>query len=228
MILLSIILPVHNEEKEIENVIKKLYIELKKIPGNFEVLCIENGSTDNTLSVLKNLGKRYHNLYILTSQKGWGNAVQKGIKESKGKYICYMVSDGQIDPSYIPHLYNIIQKSTIGMVKVYRVNRENNTRLITSKFYNLVANILFGIHSKDINATPKIMLASHIKGANFVSENIAFDLELFLYIKKKKISWKEIPAHSKKRQTGTSTTNIKSVFEMLSYIKNFYVSKTNH
>jgi len=218
MIDLAIIFPVMNEEKEIEIFMKNVYKMLKKRHFTYEVICVENGSIDKSFSVLKNLTKQYKNLSVIQSEQGWGNAVITGIKFAKAKYICYMVSDGQIDAEYINLLYKRILNDHVVMVKIKRVVRENVLRLIVSRIYNMVANILFGLHSLDINGTPKIIQSSFIKNVEFSSKNICFDLELLLMLKNKNLSWIEIPAFSKKRMGGVSTTNIPSVWEMIKYI----------
>lgn len=224
MIELSIILPVCNEEESIEKFIKSISNLIKQQKIVFEIIAVENGSTDNTLKVLQGVSKKNKLIKIFQSEKGWGNAVKQGIKNSKGKYICYMVSNGQIDPKYILSLFYEIKKRNVGMIKLYRSNRENITRLLNSKAYNFLAMLLFRVNSRDINATPKIILAKYIKENKFFSHNIAFDLELLIYLNQKQIPWIEVKGFSKKRKFGKSKTSLKSVWEMLSYMFGFYIS----
>lgn len=226
MIELSIIFPVHNESEGIKSFISKVYKSIKKDKINFEIICIENGSTDNSFSLLKSLEKKYKNISVHQSEKGWGNAVQKGIHVAKGKLICYMVSDNQIDPKYIQILYNKMKREKISVAKISRISRENILRYSNSKMYNIFATVLFSTKSMDINGTPKIIKSSLIRKRHFISKNISFDLELLIYLKSKNVSWVEIPVHSFKRKTGFSSTNIKSIWEMLTYMYQFRFKKT--
>lgn len=212
---LSIILPVHNEEKGIDEVAKKLVKLLTAEKINSEIIFVENGSTDLSFKKLLLLKKRYRNILVESSEKGWGNAVKKGIKKSSGKYICYMVSDGQINPKYVPRLFQMIKGKNLAMVKISRITRENPLRKTTSRIYNLLATTLFGATSNDINGTPKILYSKLLKRINLKSTNIAIDLELILYLKRNKLKWKELKINSGIRKRGSSTTNLNSVLEMI-------------
>lgn len=118
-----------------------------------------------------------------------------------------------------------MQHEKASLAKVSRITRENTMRLINSRVYNVIAKLIFGLQSMDINGTPKIIRSKYVKHEEFISTNIAFDLELLLKIKKKNVSWIEIPVFSQKRKTGFSTTNLKSVWEMFSYMLKFKLSK---
>jgi glycosyltransferase involved in cell wall biosynthesis len=212
---LSLILPVHNESKGIAATLKNIIEVLEQAAIRYEMICVENGSTDNSFQILKNLAEKNKHVRVIQSEKGWGNAVKAGITEAKGTYLCYMVSDGQVSPSHIVTLYNYITVHNIALVKVKRVTRENSKRLLNSKAYNLIAKLILGITADDINGTPKMIKTNLIKKIPFHAKNIGFDIELLYTLKKMKLSWKEFPVNSTKRDKGKSTTDIKSVIEMM-------------
>lgn len=214
MLDLTLVLPVCNEEEIIGSVIEKIIKALKgKI--SYEIIAVENGSTDLSFQILQDLKDKYSNLRVFQSKKGWGNAVKEGIKQARGEYLCYMVSDNQIDPKYIPEVYKIISLGDCDLVKVKRVKRESLFRTLNSKAYNFFALILFGINVSDINATPKIVRTTVIKKLNLQSENIAFDLELLYKLTRRKLKVKDVAVVSKKRDKGVSKTNLFSALEML-------------
>jgi len=215
---LSVILPVHNEEKGIQQFLTAVLNEIRSNNIISEVICVENGSKDNSYQILKSLEKTHPEITVIRSQTGWGNAVRKGIKKAGGSYVLYMVSDGQVDAKYISKSYNLILKENVDMIKVSRTTRENTARLINSRLYNFLARRMFGFESIDINGTPKIGKVHVFKNFSFHSHNITFDLELLLKMKRYGYRWIEIPIKSKKRLLGVSTTNVKSAYEMLSYM----------
>lgn len=220
MIELSIVLPIHNEEKDIAVIVRNINNLLTKSKIDFEILCIENGSIDNSYNLLKSLSKAYKHVKVYKSNKGWGNAVRLGIKVAKGKYLCYMVSDNQVDPKNILRVYKIIKGNNIDLVKVRRRNRENLIRSLNSKFYNLLCLLVFGF-DRDINGTPKIIKSFVLRNMKLRSENVALDLELLLKLRKGGYKWIDIPVESKKRNWGMSTTNIKTAIEMVKHIIRF-------
>lgn len=226
MIELSLILPVHNEEEGIEKFVKNVYTLLSKQKFSNEVICVENGSTDTSLKILKKLEKRYKNMTVIESKIGWGNAVRAGIKKAKGKYTCFMVSDGQINPKAIVKVYKKIKNNNFDLVKIRRVSRENVKRLLNSKAYNFLSRLLLGIRSNDINATPKIAKTELLRKMKLKSKNIVLDLEIMNYLKKTNLSFAEIPVRSDKRAHGKSTINVNSMVEMANGIVKILVDKS--
>ena len=89
---LSIIMPCYNVENTIERAIDSIYMQ--EVNFNFEVIIINDCSTDSTLNILRKYSDRYKNIKIIENDKNMGNALsfKKGIAESSGKY--FTVLDG--------------------------------------------------------------------------------------------------------------------------------------
>jgi glycosyltransferase involved in cell wall biosynthesis len=228
MLEISLILPVHNEALGIIKTHKEMIEILEKMNISYEIIYIENGSTDNSFDILNKIAITDNNIRVYQSKIGWGNAVRLGIEKSRGKLVCYLVSDGQIEPSIISVLYKkylLNQNPRIGLWKIWRTSRENKLRLINSRIFSLITRLLFNISSLDINATPKLMEAKLLKSISLTAENIAVDLELLISLKKMGVSWIEIPVQSKNREYGESTTKIKTIREMLKWMLEFYFRK---
>ena len=98
----SIIIPVYNASKYLEQCLTSIVNQ--KI-NNFEVICINDGSTDNSLDILENFRKKYNFFKIITQNNmGQGIARNIGIKNAKGEYICFIDPDDYISPNYISSL----------------------------------------------------------------------------------------------------------------------------
>jgi glycosyltransferase involved in cell wall biosynthesis len=225
MMELSVILPVHNEAGVIARTVDDIDRILTDVKISHEFICVENGSADDSFTVLQTLAEKYP-VQVVRSQTGWGNAVRTGISHARGKLTCYMVSDRQVEAKYIVELYkhyknHMNSNNRYKLFKIWRTSRENSTRLVNSRTYNLISRIMFGIDSQDINATPKLIETALLKSIPLESINIAIDLELLLKLKNNGLSWLEIPAPSGKRDGGKSTTNLKSVWEMVSCMLKF-------
>ncbi len=87
-ILISILIPSFNEEKTILNILNRIS---KTIDSNinYEVVIINDGSTDNTLKLLEQNKNLYNQLITYERNYGKGNAIKKGLEASKGKYIFF-------------------------------------------------------------------------------------------------------------------------------------------
>lgn len=95
---ISIIVPVFNEEKTLNTILDK--INQQKIAGIlFEIIVVNDGSTDNSLKILKDNSNQYQKLINLEKNMGKGGAVREGLLDSSGEYILFQDADMEYDPS---------------------------------------------------------------------------------------------------------------------------------
>jgi len=222
MIFLSLALPVHNEEDIIEKVLKEIIETLNKCKITYEILLIENGSRDNSPKKVIGLSKKYKHVYSFVSPKGYGNAVLKGLKESKGEYVCYMPSDGQIDLSVFPKLLKNLRH--YDLVKVKRATRENLARTFFSTCFDLTICILFQAKLLDINGSPRIFKRSALKKLDLRHTDSFVDAEFTIKLSRLKWNVLEIPIKNIDRYGGKSTRNIKTYFEFIYNITKYRYS----
>jgi len=147
---IDIVLPVHNEGASIEVTLREFYAQtLKdKIPIRF-IIC-EDGSTDNTVDVLKSLVSQLPILLISgCERKGYSKAVIDGFRASTNSWIGFIDSDGQCDPK---DLKTFVEKSQEGFdfVLGYRNPRLDHwIRIVMSNSFKLVYRMLFPVAFKD-------------------------------------------------------------------------------
>ncbi len=225
MTLLSLILPVHNEEEVITSVFTKIYNTLKKNDIEFEIILVENGSSDNSLKVLTSLSKKYKYTKTAIAPKGYFSAIKKGASVSKGKYICYMPSDGQSDETKIKKLLEIILKENYDIVKVKRVTRENLIRYFVSRSFSLTMFFIFRTKLIDVNGSPRIILRKNFNLLEIKSNDSFGDAEML--IKASLLNWKikEIPMENINRIGGKSTRSVKTFTEFFGNIYNYRFGK---
>lgn len=225
MIQLSLILPVHNEEHIITPVYNLLKKTIDYLGIEYEMILIENGSSDKSLSVIKQLAKQNKNTKVLVAPIGYGSAIQEGLAASKGTYVCYMPSDGQVDPNVIPQLWKKIQLQKWDVVKVRRIGRESILRLIISYAFSICMVIFFGTPPWDINGDPRIFPRKYLKHLDLQYKDSFIDAEFS--IKAKLLQWKvlEIETKSLDRFGGKST---RSIHTFLEFFKNMWEFKTGN
>ena len=215
---LSIIIPVYNEIDQIDFTIKELLKIKNKI--NYELIFIDDFSTDNSFKKLKNFQKKKKFIKVIKNKrKGLGSAINEGIKSSKSEFVCIFMCDLSDDIEDMVKFYKIISKNKIldavfgtrfskfSKIKNYPIlkliiNRfaNNFIKLVTLSNYNDFTNA-FKIYKK--NTLEKLM--------PIVSENFNVFLELPLKIISRKYKYKIVPINWNGRKIGVSKFKIKEI-----------------
>jgi len=145
---LEILMPVHNEEKILPKLIYDIDKSInKKI--SYRIIICEDGSTDNSLDVIKNLKNEYP-IHLITSpnKKGYSNAMLDGLKYATSNYLLIMDSDGQSNPDEILNFWDNREKADI--INGHRFNRNDYMyRKLYSKIAYIIYRILFNLKIKD-------------------------------------------------------------------------------
>lgn len=223
---LSVVMPAYNEEKLIEGVVLEAYKILKEICDNFEIIVVNDGSTDKTEEILKKLEEQIKELKLISyyPNKGYASALREGFKLAKFPYIFYTDSDGQFDLSEIKNFFPLIYENDI--VAGYRIKRNDPfVRKLTSKVYNLMQRFYLGIKAKDINCAFKIFKAQFLKSIPLISENFLIDAEFFLRVRERGAKYVEVPVNHFERKRGRSTVKFCTIFQTLKEMKRLKKTK---
>ncbi|MBR5652180.1 MAG: glycosyltransferase [Bacteroidales bacterium] len=139
---LSVVVSIYNEEEGIGHFFDVLEDELNKLPYTYEVLMINDGSHDNTLSELKKLSERNEHVRIISFSRNFGHeaAMLAGIDNSRGKAIICMDSDLQHPPAKIAEMMKMWEKGAevVTMVRSERKDDKGLHKWLSRSFYRLV------------------------------------------------------------------------------------------
>jgi len=169
---ISVVIPLFNEEESLN----PLYIEIKKslnlINCDYEILFIDDGSTDNSLKTIKGIQQNDNRVHFISFKKNYGKsaALQLGFKTAKGDAIITMDSDLQDDPAEIP---NLLKKLDDGFDLVSGWKKQRHDPFIkkhTSKLFNYFTRLFSGIKIHDFNCGLKAYRAEAVKNINVYGE----------------------------------------------------------
>ena len=146
LLLISILIPSFNEEETILKVLNRIS-ETMDSSVNYEVVVINDGSTDNTLNLLEQNRNLYDQLISYEKNYGKGNAVKKGLEVSKGKYVFFQDADLEYDPIDINKFIKLINRFEPDLIIGSRLNYSEYTRShnILNKFGNMFITLTFNL-----------------------------------------------------------------------------------
>lgn len=171
---LSIVIPVHNEEKNVEELHEKLIKVLSSLKKNHEIIFVDDGSTDNTFEVLRNLYNSQHDgvLKVIRFRRNFGKsaALSAGFKLADGNIIITMDGDLQDDPTEIP---NFIEKlnEDYDLIVGWKFNRKDPlSKKIPSKIFNKLTSTLSGLSLHDFDCGFKTYRKEVVKNLRIYGE----------------------------------------------------------
>jgi dolichol-phosphate mannosyltransferase len=157
----SIVIPVHNEAENILPLIGEITAAMTDAKS-FEIVYVDDGSTDATTPILKEALGAYPALRVIKHRRACGQstAIRTGVKAAKYPVIATLDGDGQNDPADIPRLYAILsrqQNAPLWMVAGWRNKRHDSSwRLFSSRFANTIRSTLLGDHTPDTGCGLKV------------------------------------------------------------------------
>ena len=144
--LLTIIIPIFNEEKTLLKVLENVEKFKKNLPA-IEVIAVNDGSTDNSLKILNENRHLYDSLINNSFNKGKGSAARDALEVAKGKYITFQDADLEYDPKDLNKFLKVIEKFEPDLIIGSRFKYSDYTRshLFINRIGNFLITLLFNI-----------------------------------------------------------------------------------
>lgn len=213
---ISIVIPVYNEEENVEPVYQELREVMQKIPRTWEVLFIDDGSTDTTWKKIQKLVQEdpHHVVGIrLARNFGQTSAMYAGFQMARGTIIITMDGDGQNDPGEIPRLLQKIEEG-YDVVSGWRKNRQDPflTRILPSRIANTLISWVTGVHLRDYGCTLKAYRGKIVRRVRLYGEMHRF-LPALCWMEGATVT--EIPVNHRPRTRGKSKYGLWRIFKVL-------------
>jgi glycosyltransferase involved in cell wall biosynthesis len=204
----SFFFPVYNEIQYVEQITRKAKQVLEQASDDFEILIIDDGSTDGSQEVADALALSDPRVRVIHHQenRGYGQALRTGFHSATKDVIIYTDCDEPLDlgliQSALPRLKDY------DMVIGYRLNRwEGVLRFFYSNFYNLIVRLLFRVRVRDINFSFKLIRRGALRKLNLGAESVFIDGELLSEAVRHRLRICEVPVQYLPREHGSSNFN---------------------
>lgn len=212
-VLISIVVPFYNEEDNVVPLYEEICESINPLDNYFEIIFVDDGSTDTTYRMMNDLSKRDYRLRIVKFRSNFGQsaALKAGFDNAQGEYIITLDADLQNDPHDIPAMIDKIKTEDYDVVCGWRFNRKDTgSKKLFSKFANFLRNNLTSEQIHDSGSTFRIYKKE-------CTEDLELYGELHRYIPAM-LSWKgyrigEIKTNHRERLHGKTKYNYKRLIK---------------
>ncbi len=198
----SVIIPIKNEEENITDLIDELEPVMKKLGHPWELLCIDDGSSDSSLSILLRLCKEKNYLRVISFSKNYGqsSAFAAGFSLARGEFVITLDGDGQNDPADIPKLTAAIPDCD--MVVGWRIHRKDTwKKRLTSKCSNFIRSRVCKDGMHDTGCSLKVYRKSALQKIKLYNGMHRFLPALFII---EGFRVREVPVNHRPRSKGVT------------------------
>jgi len=226
----SVIVPCYNSENYLNKCVDSI---LKQTLLDIEIILVNDGSSDNTLSIMKEYEKKFNNIIIvdLKKNKGLGNARNKGLKKATGEYISFVDSDDYIDKEMLEELYSKALEDGSDIVECdFLWEYPDKVKSDIGKNYKPGKQMLIDVRVMACNKLYKHDFLNKIKPEFAVGlryEDILFTYQYTPYVEK--VSFVRKPFyHYVQRSTSLAnhqTKKVSDIYEVLNQVLIYYKKK---
>jgi len=172
-VLISIVIPLFNEHESLPELTKWIDEVMQKNDFNYEVVYVDDGSTDDSWKVIQELKQQYAQIRALRFRRNYGKSagLNRGFDAAKGDIVITMDADLQDSPEEIPELVRMITEDGFDLVSGWKKKRfDPITKTVPTKLYNWAARSMSGIKLHDFNCGLKAYKQDVIKSVEVYGE----------------------------------------------------------
>ena len=203
---LSVCFPAYNDSGTIASLVLNALKTASKLAPNYEVIVVNDGSTDSTAQLLDTLASVYPELRIVTHQsnRGYGAALRSGFSVASKDVIFYTDGDAQYDPTEMELLWDQMGPG-VDLVNGYKISRSDPWhRIFIGRLYHYIVKILFGLVVRDVDCDFRMMRRIIFDTVRLEKDSGVICLEMMKKIQDAGFKIVEVPVHHYHRAFGQS------------------------
>ncbi|HVE58195.1 MAG TPA: glycosyltransferase family 2 protein [Pyrinomonadaceae bacterium] len=203
---ISVFFPAYNDAQSIEKLVENALAVLPGLTDDYEVIVINDGSTDNTQDVLDQLQAKHPEVRIVEHEtnKGYGAALRSGFNAASKDLVFYTDGDGQYDVRELLKLFPLLTEN-VDVVNGYKLERTDKVnRKIIGSSYNHLAHFLFSLPIRDVDCDFRLIRRAILGKIALHSTSGSICVELVYKLRKAGANFKEVGVNHYARQFGQS------------------------
>jgi glycosyltransferase involved in cell wall biosynthesis len=202
----SVVFPAYNDAKTIRDLVVKANRVGRKVAHKYEIIVVNDGSTDDTKHVLTKLTRSVPLLRVIhhRTNQGYGAAIRSGFRAAGYTWVFYTDGDGQYDPAEMTKLAAAVNPH-IDVVNGYKIERNDSPeRRLIGDVYNGLVQLVYKPLIADVDCDFRLIRASLLRKTKLQTTSGRFPLELILELQRVGARFAQVPIHHYPRKHGTS------------------------
>lgn len=203
---ISAFFPCYNDKGTIATIVAESQAVLEKLTDDFEIIVVDDGSTDGSRELLQELQHTYPKLKLVfhDSNRGYGSALRSGIAAATKELIFYTDGDGQYDVKELPRLFDKLSPD-IDVVNGYKLKRNDPWyRIVIGLIYQYTTKVVFGLKIKDVDCDYRLMRRKIFDKVHLLSDSGTICVEMVRKIQDAGFKFAEVGVSHHHRTYGKS------------------------
>lgn len=203
---ISIFFPCYNDSGSIQKLVENSLSILKKLTNDYEVVVIDDASSDSSPEILKKLSKKHKKLKVIYHEKnmGYGGALKDGFKNSSKELIFYTDGDGQYDVREMPILLTLMSNDVNFINGIKMTRHDPNYRIFLGNLYSFVARWTFWLPVYDVDCDFRLIRKELIDKIKLENNSGAICIELVKKAERAGAKFRQVSVHHLERKWGQS------------------------
>ena len=203
---ISAFFPCYNDEATIGSMVNLALVTIDRVGVDGEVIVIDDGSTDQSAHVLKDLTDEHSRLRVVTHERnrGYGGALLSGFASATKQWVFYTDGDAQFDPAEL-ELLVVKAGPDVDVVQGYKIRRADNlTRRVIGRIYHRFVAFMFGLKIRDTDCDFRLIRAAKLDQITLEHSSGVICVELVKKLQDAGARFEEVPIHHYPRLHGHS------------------------
>jgi len=205
---IAVALPAYNEQESLPRTVPRFVRALRNVTDDFEVVIVNDGSSDRTAEVVNDLSREYPEVRLVQHpvNLGYGAAVWTGITSGQKEFVFFTDADGQFDVEELSRFLPFTGE--YDLIVGYRApRRDPPMRLVNAFGWKMFVTLMFGYVARDIDCAFKLFRRDILDVVYVESRGAAFSAEFLVKARDRGYRIKELPVTHLPREAGKATGN---------------------
>lgn len=203
---LSVIFPAYNDGATIASMISAACLACCQVTDDFEIIVINDGSTDYTGTILEDMKHRCAELRVIShsSNRGYGGALRSGFASAQKDWVFYTDGDAQYNPLELVALVDALTEGVDAVNGYKSIRNDSLLRILIGRAYHYLLKLLFRFRLRDVDCDFRLLPTRILREINLASDSGAICLEMVKKIEGAGYVFAEVPVSHYPRKYGVS------------------------